>query len=330
MRDKNLLLSTTYSSGVICDQPKILSTLAVFYDEIWLPYPYNWDPEAVVIWDHKPTQNAVRITQEKYVNWRSTWKPLFDQQILKTLSPPIKPGKYPDNFSKEVWEKIKVKGVGCGDFVDEEYLASTWDIVTGRLALVIHALYAHKPSPEFFVSDPQNTDTSYLAGVLTNSLFHYRIPQLQALRAEQILEVRDYIKDTREGFANYIHEMVDELETTLKNGAAEDESARKVIERKILPKYNEVRRQIASKKTGFWSKVLATGGKFFQIDAAPWTPKFYGDLFKIFFDSSEEIAKAEMEARSNTEQAFQFLARLESKVGKVYESGKPKSILRLE
>jgi hypothetical protein len=329
MPDKNPLSSITYSSGVLCEKPDILSTLAVFYDEVWLPYPYNWDPGAVVLWDYKPTQASLLARQERYTDWRSQWQPLFDQQLLHTLPPPIKPGEYPSNFSQEVWEKLEDK-IGAGIYADGEYCASTWDIVTGRLAMIIHALYARKPSPEFFVSNPQDTSTSHLSSVLTRSLFQYRIPQLEALRAEQILEVRDYIKDTREGFASYVSEMVDDMETRLKSGLSQEEAAHRTIERKFLPKYNEVRRQLTSKKTGFWSKVLAAGGKFLKIDAAPWTPKFYGSLFETFFGSSDEIAKAEIEARSNANQAFQFLAKLESKVEKVHERRKAGSILKLE
>jgi hypothetical protein len=64
---------------------------------------------------------------------------------------------------------------------------------------------------------------------------------------------------------------------------------------------------------------LAAGAKFFEIDAAPWTPKFYGDLFERFFGSIDEVGKAKAEAQSNASQAFQYLARLESHVMKIGE-----------
>jgi hypothetical protein len=69
-----------------------------------------------------------------------------------------------------------------------------------------------------------------------------------------------------------------------------------------------MRRQLKSKKIGFWANVLAAGAKSLEIDAAPWTPKFYGDLFERFFGSIDEIGKAKAEAQSNASQAFQYLA----------------------
>ena len=96
-------------------------------------------------------------------------------------------------------------------------------------------------------------------------------------------------------------------------------TARKTVERKLGPRYDEMRRQLKSKKIGFWANVLAAGAKFFEIDAAPWTPKFYGDLFERFFGSIDEVGKAKAEAQSNASQAFQYLARLESHVMKIGE-----------
>jgi hypothetical protein len=123
-----------------------------------------------------------------------------------------------------------------------------------NLSLALHAAYARKVDPELFISDPADTATSRLAGFLVRSLFKYRIPQLQALTAEQILEVRDYIKDTKEGFVDYIFEMVDDVEARLKSGEkSEEEAARKTVERKLGPRYDEMRRQLKSKKIGFWA-----------------------------------------------------------------------------
>jgi hypothetical protein len=59
--------------------------------------------------------------------------------------------------------------------------------------LLEHALFANKSSPELFLSDPSDTRTSRLAGFLVQSFFHYQVPQLGTLNAEQILEVRDSI-----------------------------------------------------------------------------------------------------------------------------------------
>ena len=311
----------------------VLSTLAVFYDQVWLPYPYGFEKEG--IWFRKKSSSDLPPeSQNDIYNWTTNWGPLIYAGILKTLPPPIPPGNL---FSvdkrilnerglvinNELLYQLAAKldaeyeginpSIAFGATDDIYHLGITEDVE--NLSLAIHAAYSQKIGPELFINDPTDSSTSRLAGVLVQSLFEYHIPQLQALTAEQILEVRDYIKDTKEGFTDYIFEMVDDMETRIKSGDMSEEiAAQKTVERKLIPWYDEVRRQLQSKKIGFWANVLATGVKFLKIDAAPWTPKFYGDLFEIFFSSVDKIKQAKVEALSNANQAFQYLARLESKV----------------
>src|SRR5207249_1171416 len=114
--------------------------------------------------------------------------------------------------------------------------------------LLSHIFCPHKPSPELFISDQTDTRTSHLAFVLVQLLFQYQVPQIGTPNVEQILEVRDYLKDTKEGFTYYIHEMTDDVEQRLKGGNLyEIEAARKTFERKILPQYEEFRRQLAAR-----------------------------------------------------------------------------------
>jgi hypothetical protein len=130
------------------------------------------------------------------------------------------------------------------------------------------------------------------------------------LTAEQILEVRDSTKDTRQGFAYHLFEITDDLENRIKAGEKFEVATRKTIERKLLTDYVEFRRQLTSKKGGSWSKVVAAGSRFFKIDASPWTPKFYGDLFEIFFSFLDDSSKTRMEELSNKNQALQQVATL--------------------
>lgn len=137
------------------------------------------------------------------------------------------------------------------------------------------------------------------------------MPQLSALSPEQILEVREVLKDTKEGFTLRIYEAVEEVEQRLKSGdPSEVVAAQKTVERNLLPWYFEMRRQFESQRTGFWSRALAFGGKLLQIDASPSTPKFWGQIIEAFSGGMSETAKAE--ARSNAGQAFQYLAKVEA------------------
>ena len=52
MADDTRKLSITYSSGLI-PPSELMSTLAVFYDEIWLPYPYDLDPHGVQLMSNR-------------------------------------------------------------------------------------------------------------------------------------------------------------------------------------------------------------------------------------------------------------------------------------
>jgi hypothetical protein len=137
------------------------------------------------------------------------------------------------------------------------------------------------------------------------------VPQLNALHPEQILEIRELVQETKEGFVDYIFEAVDDVEARLISGSVtEVEAAQKTVERKLLPKYHEFQRQLQAQRGGFWSEVLAAGSTLLQIDATPWTPKFYGQIIEAFFGPLGNIAEAEAEARSNANQAYQYLATL--------------------
>jgi hypothetical protein len=322
MPDDPRTLSVTYSSGIYIRKPEVLSTMAVFYDQVWLPYPYGFEKEG--IWFRRDTFSGLqshRQFRDDIYSWTAEWGPLYDQGILRTLPPPIPPG---DIFSagKEVvanregaLNQIYGKLIDQYEGIHVPYSVGVTEEIE-NLSLALHAAYAHKVGPELFISDPTATASARLAGFLVRSLFEYRFPELQGLTAEQIVEVRDYIKDTKEGFVDYIFQTVDDVEARLKSGdKSEEGAARKTVERKLVPWYDELCRQLKSKKAGFWANVLAAGAKFLKIDATPWTPKFYGDLFEIF-GSMDEVTKAKAEAQSNASQAFQYLARMESNIMK--------------
>lgn len=328
------LLSVTYSSGVICHEPDFLSTLAVFYDQIWFPYPYGLDRKGVV-WCSGPPgfDNELAIVQERYEQWRAQWELLFKEEILCTLPMPKElEGGMPLELRDETMNKL-------GYRIDPRPTAFIdLDMLCGRIALAIHALYTDKPSPELFVTIPGlelwlldlpanplqhdeakrvdfqmgtnsiNTSTTEITNLLVNSLFEYHIPKLGALTADQILEVRDYLANTKQGFTDYITELTDDVEARLKSNAnSVAEAARKTIERKVLPKYREFCRQLEARNIGFWSKVLEGGGKFLKIDAAPWSPKFYGEIIQIFFELLGKGADEDLKDASNQSQAFSYL-----------------------
>jgi len=53
MADDARKLSITYSSELI-PPPETMRTLAVYYDEIWLPHPYDLDPKVLRLFNLSP------------------------------------------------------------------------------------------------------------------------------------------------------------------------------------------------------------------------------------------------------------------------------------
>ena len=296
----------TYSSGLI-PPPEEMSTLAVFYDKVWLPYTgkLNLDGTVDFMAEDSGLQETVRFPQEQYEEVeqaRSQWESLFRQDILQILPAPC----------DDLATSLIVQGVT----IETGSLEARNEFAIN--ALSSHLARSHKLYPEIFVSDPSDTRTSRLAGFLVRSLFDYKVPQLQALNAEQILEVRDYLKDTKEGFAYYINEMTDDVEKRIQEHNLSDiEAAQKTFERKILPQYAEFQRKLAAKKWGLWSKVAAVGGTFLLVSTAEWSLPFLGAIAQMCGFSLSEFAKSEQENfLTNKSQAFHYLAKLESKVSK--------------
>jgi hypothetical protein len=246
-----------------------LSALALIYDEVWFPYPYDMDPSAIQLLTLNPPLEAVALPghpvylpRQYYERFRAKYKPLFDTGVFRLLEAPIARVTGSAQFER-ILEELKAR---CGYFVNNKI--TIMDLLD-ELPIAVYALYSKKVQPEFFVStswsaQPRETDTNSLAQALARSFFSYRIPYVQSLTAEQVLEVREHTKDTREGFGYHLFETTDDLEGRIRAGDKFDDAVRKTTERKLLAKYGEFRRQLASKKVGFWSRVLAAGSEFFQ------------------------------------------------------------------
>jgi hypothetical protein len=298
----------TLSSGqeITVDLSGILESLLVFYDQVWLPYPYGFVRDGPVLWGVEiPRAQAdqflrsMDLMYSAYEQWSSEWKPLFDEGLLHVLPPPIRNlTEIPTGFADAIRNGL----------ANEDSEISVFPLISGEFALTIHRMYGEKQAPELIPAHPANA----LEAVLTHSLFQYAVPRLGAINPEQVLELRTDLGDVRQGFQDYVFQLLDDVEGRMKNGLSPWDAADVTVKRKILPEYDEMRRQMAAKNTGKWSKLLGGLSDFMLIDASPWTPKFYGQFFKTFFGTTEKAAQAEEEARKNSGQAFQLIARLES------------------
>ena len=88
MVDDSRKLSISYSSELI-PPPEWMSTLAVFYDEIWLPYPYmieianSPNIPSIELEDLQRSQflKAFWDFARKYTKWKDESRVLFDEKI---------------------------------------------------------------------------------------------------------------------------------------------------------------------------------------------------------------------------------------------------------
>ncbi len=155
-----------------------------------------------------------------------------------------------------------------------------------------------------------------LAALQAEATFNYLLPKIQSLYATQILELREKVAATREGFTMHLWKLSKGLEERARAAASIREIAgfaKSVVETELIPDYREFQRQLAAHKAGKWQKVLDTAGKMIEIDAAPWTPIFWGQMLKAMGLSLVTAAGEKEDSLSNKYQAFQFMSEVESR-----------------
>lgn len=175
---------------------------------------------------------------------------------------------------------------------------------------MLHLLRDDIKVPILFTSQNSVYNRECLKSLMALSAFKFLLPQINNLHPDQILEVRNAVADTREGFSMHLQTLSKEVENRIEEGdslADVSRYAQSVVETMLVPQYTEFRRQIAAKKAGFWGKVLDKASKFAEIDAAPWTPKFYAELINALgFTILSGVSERE-NTLSNRSQAHQFL-----------------------
>lgn len=169
--------------------------------------------------------------------------------------------------------------------------------------------------PQIFASSKgQPIGRDILVALEAEAVFKYLLPKIHIFHPTQILELREKIADTREGFTMHLWKLSKGLEEHAKDGTSVHEIAgfaRNLIETELIPDYREFRRQLAAMKAGKWEQFLDAAGKIVEIDAAPWTPKFWGLLLKALGLSFVTAAGEQREMLSNKYQAFEFMSEVE-------------------
>jgi hypothetical protein len=184
-----------------------------------------------------------------------------------------------------------------------------------RNDLVMHLLRTDIDMPQIFTTLKGRPGRDVLVALEAEATFSYLLPKLSVYHPSQILDLRAKIADTREGFTMHLWKLSKGLEEHAKEDVPVTEMARfanDLIETELIPDFREFRRQLDAMKAGNWNKVLDAAGKIVEIDAAPWTPKFWGLLLKALGITLITSAAGQQESLSNKYQAFKLMSDLES------------------
>jgi hypothetical protein len=318
-------MEIVYNSGLHIEDPSELSSLAIFYDEIFLPSSNQSSCGELVALKPNPNNSKSLIvdtisltnfsfhkdnsTHEagEYVSiWEQKHALLFRNGVIKRLP------DSPDRLIADLYSKLNVSL----DELASPILRLPFTIRSekGDLFLwqdhFLHLLRTDIDKPSIFTSRYPDFSRELMKSLMVLPAFKFLIPKVNQLEPEQVLEIREKTKNNREGFSMYIQQLSAEVEQRIKEGdTIRDVSkyATGVVETKLIPEFKEFERQLNLEKAGRWESILDKTGKLFEIDAAPWTPKFYGELLEALGLSVLGTLKERRASMSNKTQALRFM-----------------------
>lgn len=334
-----MLNSIVWSSDLIIWDESYLSTLCVFYDEVLLPAVTNLDgmyefrkkiefetgeetyylgQKTPVLYDD-PDRNMPIRAEFIHMEWEKRNNVLFKEGVIKRLQVPQDIDIL--NFINDSLYR-EVKGLLKDLFMDFPDALRSEHEIDGSFFFwkdhIIHLLRTDINEPCLFAIKQQQIHREVIKSLIALKSFNYLLPKLSKLHPEQILEVRREVATNREGFSFHLQSLSYEVETRIKEGDSIEEIKRyasSVAETKLIPDFIEFKRQIESKRAGFWGKVLDKASSIAEIDATIFSPKFFADLIKIFgLTLLTRISEKEGEL-SNKGQTFKLIHTIERKIG---------------
>ena len=214
----------------------------------------------------------------------------------------VEPGKLDSILSLPVYRQL---GSGGIPYVSDD--------------LVIHLLRTDIELPQVFTSLNGRPGKDILVALEAEATFSYLLPKLRLYHPVQILELRERVADTREGFTMHLFKLSKGLEERAREDVPIKEIARfadDLIRSDLIPDFKQFCRQLKAMEAGRWTKVLDATGKLAEIDATPWTPKFWSLILKALGITIVTSGAELKETLSNQYQAFKFMSELESAAAK--------------
>ncbi|QDT35378.1 hypothetical protein [Thalassoglobus polymorphus] len=299
----------TYSSDLIIRDPGILSSLCVFFDNIYLP--------------HLPTEHAglfLRVTEagsdpdvdlcdlpsagEYHHEWDKSHELLFANSVLARLPPVARDVEIDDQALRTIINELQPNVSG---FSRRLYL----------LTRVVHHLRPDQLAPHVIDSGTEIPTRDGYKWLMAHEAFSYLIPSLTDLSAEQILQVRDTVADTREGFAMHLQQLSREVERRVSAGDPVEtikRHARSVIDTDLVPDFVEFHRQLSANRAGFLGKLLDMAAKSIKLLVPATRPDFAASGFTTLSAIMAATADERKARNTNVAQAFQFLSIAKSEV----------------
>jgi hypothetical protein len=295
-----------YVQDLTITDPRQLGVLSLLYEHISLPHAYDHDSESEPIMRMSFENERYReIERKRYSEWKQENRELFDANVLNILPPPISVADLPNDIEQRL----------CRAIGPTKLRLNTTDVLDGRIAIAMHAVFANPSFPEFTLAPPNSTATEDLQRALAADAISWRIPLLPEIKPEQILEIRERTKPFREGFLLYLATLADDVEARMrKDGLDNVSAAKKAFERNIQPEVEEFIRRRLPEQVAWWAKLLngiAKGsGQVIETVATPFRFRNFPKIAETLTDLVQNVAERVSESRSNKRHAFQFIRKL--------------------
>ena len=179
-----------------------------------------------------------------------------------------------------------------------------------RRDLARHLLRKDTPGEQIFAVGGKRSAREVLLALEAQCTFQYLVPKLATLHATQILEVREKVKDTREGFTMHLRELSYGLLDRLRDSAELADIkyfADNLINNKLIPTFKEFERQVKAEAATRRGIILDAANDVITIEV-PTLPVRYDPLgFLSFGGMAPSSGSERMGELSNQRQAFRFM-----------------------
>lgn len=323
-------LTIKYSSDVYIMDEALLTTLALFYDKIYLPYPFVCDPEAPRLF-HCPPRNwgEEEIVQTDYMEWKEKYQLLFKEGVLVNEPCPFEEGKVPDDLHRTLFDKMyspsreQLRILSRRD--PNRSPLTVDDFFSGKVTLALHALHTSLEVPPFFFKGDlgPNKDWGNLAlrivpipnlagstefprSILAQAFFYRCLPKVRPLPVGDILKKRRNLAKYRADYMYYIGTKLDKLRDKVQNGVGPEKAAEIIWKEGIARDYHHFMRR---KRVSFrWlSPVSRIYDGLLSIDANLMSSKFFFQLARAILCGADAVASTYDDDKREKYYAMKFI-----------------------